>query len=160
MNYIALEDYKKAWIFRHQELPISEDDKAQIKPMSATRSTQLWKERISKQSDHPDFFKKGDWAFEIETWQEQGEWESIFDSADTALPELILESIEWQDNTVVYYCCDQNNVIESNWGVFKRCWKNFLFMDDGVLLIAKKRNEVVQFLSNGSFQIGKINQQN
>jgi hypothetical protein len=38
--------------------------------------------------------------------------------------------------------------------VFQRCWKNFLFLDDGTLLIGKKREQVVQFMSNGSFRLG------
>jgi hypothetical protein len=45
-------------------------------------------------------------------------------------------------------------VIETTWDVFKRTWKNFLFMDDGPLLIGKKRDQVVQFMSNGTYRIG------
>lgn len=154
MNYLPLAEFKKAWIFRRQDLPISEQDAALIKPMTEQRATTLWKSSISKQVDHPDFFRKGDWPFAITTWQEQGEWEAVWESDEMALPELILEHLEWDDQTVVYYCNDQQSVIETTWAVFKRCWKNFLFMDDGALLIGKKRKQVVQFFSNGSFQIG------
>ncbi len=34
MNYIALDEFKKAWVFRHKDLPIEEQDLAQIKLMS------------------------------------------------------------------------------------------------------------------------------
>ncbi|GAA5213452.1 DUF2947 domain-containing protein [Corallincola platygyrae] len=154
MSYIALSEHKKAWIFRRQDLPIAEADAALIKPMTAERAATLWKAQVSKQADHPDFFKKGDWAFSVETWKEEGDWESRWDSDEAALPEEVLQHCDWQDNTVVYYCNDQKSVIETTWEVFQRCWKNFLFMDDGALLIGKKRNEVVQFLSNGSYRIG------
>jgi hypothetical protein len=154
MSYISLSEHKKSWIFKRSDLPISDGDKAAIKPMTPLRATTLWRELVSKQVDHPDFFKKGDWAFSMQTWQAEGEWESVWESEQDTLPVAILNHLPWQDNTVVYYCNDQQSVIETTWGTFQRCWKNFLFMDDGALLLAKKRNEVVQFISNGHFRLG------
>lgn len=155
MNYIPLSEHKKAWIFRRADLPISEADAQCINPMTSTRANTLWQEMISRQSDHPDFFRKGDWAFSMDTWQETGDWETTWDSDAAELPEPILEHLQWEANTIVYYCNDQNSVIETTWAVFQRCWKNFLFLDDGALLIGKRRNEVVQFLSNGTYRLGK-----
>ena len=154
MSYIPLDQHKKAWVFRHQSLPISTEDSELIKPMTSPRATTLWNGSISNQVDHPDFFKKGDWAFNPNTWSAQGNWETTWDSDNLDLPELILNHLDWANNTTIYYCNDRHQVIETNWGVFKRCWKNFLFMDDGPLLIGKKRDQVVQFLSNGTFRIG------
>lgn len=154
MAYISLDELKNAWIFKHKSLPISSEDKSKIKPMSSVRAVQLWDTFVSKQVDHPDFFKQGDWPFEAKNWLESANWESIWDSDDEGLPSLIIEHLSWDDNTVVYFCTSREKVIETTWLVFKRCWKNFLFMDDGTLLIGKKRNEAVQFFSNGSFKIG------
>ena len=155
MNYLPLSEHKKAWIFKRQDLPISEADAVLIKPMTEPRATTLWKGLISKQVDHPDFFKKGDWPFDINTWNAQSHWEAQWDSGDTELPSDILAHLNWDEHTVVYYCNSEKSVIETTWPVFKRCWKNFLFMDDGALLIGKKRKQVVQFLSNGSCQLGE-----
>ena len=154
MNYLPLEELKNAWIFKHKSLSITSQDLSKIKPMAKPRANALWDTFISKQGDHPDFFKKGDWAFNQDTWLEHGKWETIWDSEETALPDLILEQLNWDNNTVVYFCSSRNNVIETTWMVFKRCWKNFLFMDDGPLLIGKKLNEVVQFNANGLFKTG------
>jgi len=154
MNYIPIEELKNAWVFRHKSLPINENDLSKIKPMSATRANVLWDSFISKQVDHPDFFKKGDWAFNGDSWIESGKWESIWDSDEEELPELITEHLAWDNNTVVYYCCSRNYVIETTWATFKSCWKNFLFMDDGSILIGKKRKQAVQFNNNGRFKIG------
>ena len=62
MNYIALDDYKKAWVFKHKDLPIEESDLALIKPMSAARAAVLWSTMVSNEKDHPDFFDKTDWV--------------------------------------------------------------------------------------------------
>jgi len=154
MNHIPLEQLKNAWIFKHKSLPINEKDLTKIKPMLKERANVLWDTFISRQVDHPDFFKKGDWPFDQSNWQDQGKWEGIWDSNEESLPELITTAITWDNNTIVYYCSNRDNVIETTWAVFKRCWKNFLFMNDGCILIGKKRKESMQFNSNGNFKIG------
>jgi hypothetical protein len=154
MNYFPIEQLKNAWIFKHKSLPITEKDLTKIKPMVSERASILWDTFISRQVDHPDFFKKGDWPFDQSNWSEQGKWESVWDGDDESLPELIEEHLKWDNNTVVYFCSARENVIETTWQVFRRCWKNFLFMDDGVILLGKKREQVVQFTSNGLFKIG------
>ena len=155
MNYLPLESLKNAWIFKHKSLPIVESDLAKIKPMNIERANIVWDTFISRQVDHPDFFKKGDWPTDKSNWLEQGKWEGLWDSNEKALPELIEKHLDWDQNTVVYYCSSRDNVIETNWLIFKRCWKNFLFMDDGPILLGKKRQQVVQFTSNGYFKIGQ-----
>lgn len=154
MSYIPVEQLKNAWIFKHKSLPVEGNDLAKIKPMSTNRANIVWNTFISKQVDHPDFFKKGDWAFDKNTWLEQGQWESLWDSDETNLPPLISEHILWDNNTIIYFCSSRDHVIETTWLIFKRYWKNFLFIDDGPLLIGKKRKEVVQFSANGFFKIG------
>ncbi len=155
MNYVPLESLKNAWIFKHKSLPVAKSELAKIKPMSSERANILWDTFISRQVDHPDFFKKGDWPIDKGIWVEQGKWENIWDSDEEALPELINNHLNWDNNTIVYYCSSRDNVIETTWLVFKRSWKNFLFMDDGPILIGKKRQQVVQFSSNGYFKIGE-----
>ena len=155
MNYLPLESLKNAWIFKHKSLPISDKNITKIKPMTIERANILWDTFISKQVDHPDFFKKGDWPADKGNWLEQGKWEGIWDSNEVELPVLINDHLNWDNNTVVYYCSARDNVIETTWLTFQQCWKNFFFMDDGPILIGKKRQQVVQFTSNGYFKIGQ-----
>jgi len=155
MNYLPLESLKNAWIFKHKSLPITDADLVKIKPMSTERANILWDTFISRQADHPDFFKKGDWPADNNNWSDQAKWEGIWDSDEKQLPVLIENHLDWDQNTVVYYCSSRDNVIETSWVVFQRCWKNFLFMDDGPILLGKKRQQVVQFTSNGLFKVGQ-----
>ena len=90
MNYTSVDELKNAWIFKHKSLPISDGDKNRIKPMTASRAKMLWDAQISKQVDHPDFFKKGDWPENGNSWTDNGKWETIWDSDHEALPELSL----------------------------------------------------------------------
>ena len=154
MSYLSVNDLKNAWVFKHKSLPITDKDLLKIKPMAPERSAVLWDTFVSKQVDHPDFFKKGDWPFDPNNWQATENWEKQWDKDEEDLPIEILEHIQWDNNTVVYYCISRALVIETTWQVFKHCWKNFLFMDDGTILIGKKRNEALQFMTNGNVKVG------
>ncbi|GHE83353.1 DUF2947 family protein [Thalassotalea profundi] len=157
MNYIELNDFKYAWIFRHQSMPLEDKFKKLIKPLAQKRANNVWDESISKQVDHPDFFKKGDWPANKAAWIDNGEWESTWESDAPDLPESISDYLNWDNNTTVYYCINRNLIIETTWINFKRCWKNFLFLDDGTILLGKKRQQAVQFTSDGMFKLGNKN---
>lgn len=155
MNYIPFSEYKKAWIFRHRDLPVSAEDLEQIKPMTEKRSAEVWAQNVSRESTHYSYFCKDDWAGKGNTWTESAGWQGAWDREDLALPDELAAFIDWDDNTVVYFCYSSEHVIQTTWAVFKRSWKNFLFMDDGPLLIGRKRKEVAQFFENGQFKLGR-----
>jgi hypothetical protein len=155
MNYIPLEDYNKAWIFRHRDLPISDEEMLQIKPLTEKRAEQIWSEHISRESSHPEHFGDGDWAAKDSNWLEKDFWHSACDSNSSDMPLILIDHIgQWDDNITVYFCYQSDHIIETKWGVFRRHWKNFLFFDNGPVLLGRKRKEVAQFFDNGSYRIG------
>ena len=81
------------------------------------------------------------------------DWQQAWDGDEPELPAELLANIKWEDNTTIFFCYEKYNIIETKWGVFKRNWKNFLFFDDGPLLLGRKQNQVVWFQSNGTFQL-------
>lgn len=154
MSYLPLEEFKHAWIFRHQSMPASSEQQALIKPMTAERSNVLWDTFISKNAIHSDDFGKNDWPANNDNFSSTINWEARWESDDNDLPLEILDHIDWQDNTTVYYCLNRNQILETTWANFKQCWKNFLFLDDGTILLGKKRDQVLQFHSTGDCKLG------
>lgn len=154
MNYLPLNEFKYAWIFRHQSMPVAENIKLAIKPMTEERASVVWDTFISKHETHHDHFTDKDWPKNHDNWIDNGNWEVRWESDDLSLPELITSHLNWENNTVVYYCLNRKMIIETTWGIFQQCWKNFLFVDDGSFLLGKKRKEVVQFTSDGNYQVG------
>lgn len=154
MKYLPLEDCPKAWVFRHKDMPVPPQDLALIKPLAPLRAADLWRSLISKQANHPDHFDKSDWPAQEKTWLERGTWQQAWESDDPALPALVVEHFPWDDNTVVFFCYDSEQVLETTWEVFKRHWKNFLFYDDGPLLVGRKRRQVAQFFNSGEMAVG------
>ncbi|MCP4954915.1 DUF2947 domain-containing protein [Photobacterium aquimaris] len=153
MNYTEFDSYVRKWIFTHASMPVAEADLVQIKPFTQARSAQLWCEHVSNQSSDADHFEKGDWAFDKKIWSEAMDWQQAWDSDEPELPAELLADIKWEDNTTIFFCYEKYNIIETKWGVFKRNWKNFLFFDDGPLLLGRKQKQVVWFQSNGTFQL-------
>ncbi len=150
----SLEQYRKAWIFRHKDMPVDEENLLRITPLGEARSLQLWQQHVSNQSQHPEHFEGDDWPAKESCWHEQGEWQELWESDEPDLPQSILQALDWAENTVVYFCYDSRDIVETKWDVFRKHWKNFLFFDDGPLLLGKKRKQVVQFHQDGSFSLG------
>lgn len=154
MQYISLNDYRYAWFFTHRELPIEPQSLSLIKPLVESRSNQLWHQLVSKDANHPDLFLRTDWPAKSTSWKVTGKWQVCWESDDGDLPREIEEFIDWEGNTVVYFCYHADNIIETTWEVFCSHWKNFLFLDNGPILLGKRRNEVIQFNQDGQFKLG------
>ncbi|KXJ51993.1 DUF2947 domain-containing protein [Neptuniibacter pectenicola] len=155
MNYLPIEKYTKAWIFRHKDLPVPAEDMKEIRPLAEKRAEQIWAEHISRGCFHPEHFSEDDWVGQGKYWSEKDCWQSAWDSSSEALPPLMAASLStWDDNITVYFCYQSDHILETKWGVFRRHWKNFLFFDNGPILLGRKRQEVVQFFDNGSYRIG------
>lgn len=153
MNYVDLDSYNRKWIFTHASMPVAETDLALIKPFTQARASQIWREHVSSQSSDVDHFGVGDWAFDDKIWSEPQDWQLAWDGDEPELPEAILNFIDWEDNTTVFFCYEKYNVIETKWSVFKRNWKNFLFFDDGPILLGRKKTQAIWFSSDGQFKL-------
>lgn len=155
MNHIELDTYSRKWIFNHKSLPIPAETLAKIKPFGKNRAGQLWGQLISSQCNFTDQFSKGDWAYNQNNWPQQANWQDAWDDDDIVdLPPEVLTHLDWDENSKVYFCYEKYNIIETNWGTFKQHWKNFLFYDDGALLISAKRKEALSFQQDGIVLIG------
>jgi len=154
MNYLDWPEYRQGWIFRHRELPIAEEQLADIRPLDTGSSQQIWRQFISKEATHASHFLGDDWPARNGVWTEQGDWQTLWDSDSSELPELIAAHLSWDDNTVVYFCYHSEHIVQTSWKTFRRHWKNFLFFDDEPFLIGKKRQQVVRFHSDGTFHLG------
>ncbi|MCG9582309.1 DUF2947 domain-containing protein [Vibrio tubiashii] len=154
MSYLTLDEYQRKWIFTHQSMPVPEEDLAAIKPMTQARASQLWKENISAQSPDADRLSSSDWPMKESNWKQEVDWMAAWEADDEAMPLELTEFIDWQDDVTVYFCYEKYNVIETKWSVFKKHWKNFLFYDDGPILIGRRRKEALWFDTKGTVKLG------
>ncbi|KLN64802.1 DUF2947 domain-containing protein [Vibrio sp. VPAP30] len=154
MSYLTLDEYQRKWIFTHQSMPVPEEDLVAIKPMSQARASQLWKENISAQSPDAERLSPSDWPMKESNWQQTIDWMAAWEADEESMPQELEEFIDWQDDVTVYFCYEKYNVIETKWSVFKKHWKNFLFYDDGPILIGRRRKEALWFDTQGTVKLG------
>ncbi len=154
MKYQPLDSYSKKWIFTHASMPLPEESLEQIKPFTQAQSAEFWKENISRESPDIERLSKHDWPAKLDNWSSEEDWMGAWDSDQESMPEELLAHLDWQDDVTVYFCYEKYNVIETNWKTFKRHWKNFLFYDDGPILIARRRKQAAWFFDNGKVKLG------
>ncbi len=155
MKYQDINNYSRKWIFTHASMPVVSDDLQQIKPFTAQQSAMFWQENISRESPDSERFAPKDWASNLNNWLMETNWIKTWESDDDSFPVEIEQYLTWQDDVTVYFCYEKYNVIETTWKVFKNNWKNFLFYDDGPILLARRREQALWFLDNGKVKLGK-----
>lgn len=150
--YQPLESFSKSWIFKRNDPKVEKQDLDQIGLLNEQRASQIWRDYISSDQLHPDHFTGQDWlaSESAKASLEKVQWERTWDSEQPELPQDVLEHfVNWGDDTKVFFCCHNELVFELSWGVFKRTWKAFLFLDNGPILVGKKKKQAIQFHSNG-----------
>lgn len=154
MSYTTLDEYQRKWIFTHQSMPLPAEDLEKIKPMTQARASQFWKENVSPQSPDAERLSPQDWPSKASNWKEEISWMAHWEADEPEMPEEILNFIDWQDDVTIYFCYEKYNILETKWAVFKKHWKNFLFYDDGPILLGRRRSEALWFATNGTVKIG------
>ncbi|MCB5162188.1 DUF2947 family protein [Marinomonas algarum] len=150
--YQSIETFSKRWIFKREDPKVDAEDFAQIHLLTESAAEQIWRDYISVDQLHPDHFTIQDWPKKEAAQVIEGKlsWEKAWDSSESNLPDGFLAHFEtWGDDTKVYFCCHSGLVFEVTWGVFKRTWKAFLFLDNGPVLVGRKKKQAAQFHSSG-----------
>ena len=147
-------NYRRKWIFNHQDLPVSEQDICLIKPLDEKSAMQVWNRWISNKSSSADRFTKGDWPARSKAWSKTENWQTAWDEDENILPEGLADFINWSNETTVFFCYEKYQIIETTWEVFVRNWKCFLFFDDGPLLISPKHTQALMFNQDGQYHLG------
>ncbi|MCW8357080.1 DUF2947 domain-containing protein [Marinomonas pontica] len=150
--YQPLEQFSKYWIFKRNDPKVADEDLQGIRLLDESRASQVWRDYISDEQVHPDHFSDRDWLKKNSAQAPDGkfQWEKAWDRDDASLPdEMRAHFSAWGADTTVFFCCHNELVFEMNWGVFQRTWKAFLFLDNGPVLVGKKKKQAAQFHSNG-----------
>ncbi|ADN74833.1 conserved hypothetical protein [Ferrimonas balearica DSM 9799] len=154
MNYTDLDAYPFAWVFRRADLAISDEDKAQIRPLARHFAKQVWQREVSDDGAELDRLGNKDWPRRGDVWQDTVRWDDAFDSDEAELPEALSSHLVWNSETIVYICYDPEHILETRYGVFKRCWKAFLFAAEETLVVGRKRKETLWFTDETSVRRG------
>ncbi len=145
LEYIPITSHEYFEFFTDEEIPIPENDLVQIKPLSELSSTDFWQQNISTNNSHPMRLGNSDWFANLRL-ASLCQWQDDWNKNDFArITKLLRNKVNWENNTIVHMCWHRSTVIETNWQTFTRYWINFLFEDEGPILIAKDKSELFTF---------------
>ncbi|MBT1444923.1 DUF2947 domain-containing protein [Shewanella sp. JM162201] len=154
ISYTPLELYRRKWIFNNKDLPVTDEDKANIKPLDEKSAMTVWKTLVSDKASASEHFSKADWGGRPKSWVKDDCWQASWDSDAPELPAVMATHFDWEPDTRVFFCYDKYQAIETVWDVFVRNWKCFLFFDDGPLLLSDSKPQVALFTQDGDVKLG------
>lgn len=155
MNHIELNDYPLNWVFQRPDMGLDDAAKATIKPATPQYAKQVWQRDVSRDAVDLERLEPSDWLANDDNWQTKENWETAFDSDDNNLPVALAEHLDWDPQTMVFICYDEEHVIETRFRTFANHWKAFLFASDQALVIGRKRKQVLWFIDESQVKLGE-----
>lgn len=155
MKYIDINHYQDRWMFLTEGMSVSDTDIHFILPIASDYATDIWASGISRQSNDPEHLEADNWLLQESNWYFQDSWKKSLQTGNGRLPPSLKENLSWDDDDLVYVMWSSESIIETIWAVFQRNWLCFLQRNSSIFLVNHARNEIVQFLSEGSFRIAK-----
>ncbi|GKX68629.1 DUF2947 domain-containing protein [Inconstantimicrobium mannanitabidum] len=154
-KYISMEELQNKWFFYVEDMKIPDEDINTIRPLSKEYSSLIWNENISSLKHHFALFREEEkQLLQLEKvdydWQE--DWNN--DQYDN-LKEYLSKNIPYitSDKIIVFW--QKQSSVETGWEIFLKHWPNFLFEDEGVVLMNKTNDNILLFTSDGRLQMGK-----
>jgi hypothetical protein len=145
IKYTPLHNHHYLEYFTDDEIPIPKEYLIKIKPLEENSSGYFWDTNISSRNKHPMRLDDSDW-FSSLNLQALCQWQSAWNKNEySRIKSTLRNQVSWEDNTVVYMCWHRSVIIETTWEIFSEYWINFLFEDEGPILIAKGKNEIFTF---------------
>jgi hypothetical protein len=62
--------------------------------------------------------------------------------------------VTWPENTSVIFTWSATHSVETTWSVFCRCWRSFLFDDEGPFIWSLQQSDAVRFMPSGVAYVG------
>lgn len=157
-KYIDIKYYPNNWYFYDNDISIADCDIEKIKPFTQQYCSFLWNHYISKSGRHSNLLKLDDeWPVELlknkPIYYFNTDWNE--NKYYTLLRGLLKECLHFNGKDSIYLFWSPEDGIETTWEIFLGYWINFLFNDEGPILINPSSKHVIRFGSDGSVQIGE-----
>lgn len=139
----------------HDDPKMSSEDLEEIYILSESECAEKWSEYVSATNRHFMQLQDGEWPARIVfgnspwyNWVEDWNGDSFSGFSSR------LESIGIPEESTLIVFWMKETGLKTNWGVFRKNWGNFLYENEGCILVLLEHEESL-VLSNGSAWLGK-----
>jgi hypothetical protein len=131
-----------------------------LRPLTADGAIELWRDVVTRRGrpvprclppshwSHQMSVVGPDWVTPWNAW--------ISNRADSADPvrSFLVDTLSWDQGTVVYFIISGNTSFCLPWGAFISCWHYFLHTDQDALLVVQLSSQFVCFGETGLLGVG------
>ncbi|GHA16451.1 hypothetical protein GCM10008090_27830 [Arenicella chitinivorans] len=138
----------------HDDPKMSSDDLALIEILSDVVSAKRWDKYVSEVNRHFMQMYDDEWPAKIVSGEKCWyHWVEDWNEDDFSEFTHRLESIGIPTDSALYIFWMKEVGVKTNWGVFIKNWSNFLYEDEGCILVLPMQKESL-VLSNGAAWLG------
>lgn len=154
-NCINMDQFGSNWFFYVEDMVLPSEDIENIKPLSKEYSSVVWNQNINNHKHHFALFSKNErqaLLLKKIDYDWQADWNNeVYENFSDYLKGNIL--YKPYDIIVVFW--SKECAAETSWKIFLKHWANFLFDDEGVILLNTLNENLLVFCSDGVLYEGK-----
>jgi hypothetical protein len=149
-------DPKLDWPFFDPGFPAPPDSLGQIRPLTEDSAAKLWGDYINADARHPMDLPDDSWPAQLMCAPTVASWQCEWNEGQgTVFAEWLKTMVPWKDPEPVIFTWSRSDSIETTWGVFCRCWRNFLFDDECPFLWSLIEPHAIGFTPRGEAHVGR-----
>ncbi len=142
----------------HNDPAMSSIDLERINILDEKSSSDIWNKYVSAKNRHFMLLDDDEWPSKITNNEIWHNWSNEWNNDDKQPYKLALESLKIPTQSKLYVLWMKEIGIETNWEVFCNNWLNFLYEDEGCILVIPNVNTSV-IMSNGLAWYGGRNEE-
>lgn len=139
----------------HDDPKMSSEDLDEINILSESKCAEAWTEYVSTANRHFMQMQDDEWPFKVvagnHCWYQ---WVEDWNDDNFSEFSSRLQTIGIPEKSTLFVFWMKEIGLKTNWGVFCKNWGNFLYEDEGCILVLPEHEESL-VLSNGSAWLGK-----
>lgn len=121
--------------------------------LSKQLSQSIWAQNIDRNANTYFHLSDSHWLVTSKTIN-IGKWiESYNSEKPEKVINLLNKFVNWSNEDIVWFCINEDNIIETSWNVFKNAWIHFLYCENDcpILIAENKGKQAIVFRSIGDF---------
>ena len=140
------------WHFFVKDCPVPDDCLPLIRPFTEEAARAVWCEFIDSDArhSHPMMLTDTSWPVQLLSSSTSAHWQDDWnDDSATDFGAWLRRIVTWPDDAPVIFTWASTDSVETTWSVFCRCWRSFLFDDEGPFIWSLQQSDAIRFMPSG-----------
>lgn len=150
-------DSVRDWPFFAKDCAVPADCLPLVRPLTEDAARAAWCEFVDSDArrSHPALLPTTSWPVQLLSSATSAHWQVDW-NADAAIDfsTWMGGAVSWSQDTSVIFTWSATDAVETTWSVFRRCWRSFLFDDEGPFVWNLHHLDAIRFMPSGVAYVG------